>query len=213
MRETLNFKLKKPDLTDPVDISVLNDNLDIIDEELNKSKSAAKYIIDATSVLRLDFAETESKSVDLTETVNAEELLAAANAGNMIRLKFLNADGAVVEIALNGRVVGNSYTLFTGIAENPFFASYSQFELGIRTVDGATKISLEYHLNPMAEKGQAEDVIVKLDLSGYYDGIIKRIYADGGESNLDVTFDANGNPIKFSNGVEEFTVVWPAEGA
>ena len=88
MRETLNFKLKKPDLTDPVDISVLNDNLDIIDEELNKSKSAAKYIIDATSVLRLDFAETESKSVDLTETVNAEELLSAANAGNMIRLKF-----------------------------------------------------------------------------------------------------------------------------
>lgn len=211
MRETLNFKLKKPDLTDPVDISVFNDNLDIIDEELNKS--AAQYIIDATSVLRLDFAETESKSVDLTETVNAEELLAAANAGNMIRLKFLNADGAVVEIALNGRADGNSYTLFTGIAENPFYASYSQFELGIRTVDGATKISLEYHLNPMAEKGQAEDVIVKLDLSGYYDGIIKRIYADGGESNLDVTFDANGNPIKFSNGVEEFTVVWPAEGA
>ena len=213
MRETLNFKLKKPDLTDPVDISVLNDNLDIIDEELNKSGSAAKYIIDATSVLRLDFAETESKSVDLTETVNAEELLAAANAGDMIILKFLNADGAVVEIALDGRVNGNSYTLFTGIAENPFFASYSQFELGIRTVDGATKISLEYHLNPMAEKGQAEDVIVKLDLSGYHDGIIKRIYADGGESNLDVTFDANGNPIKFSNGVEEFEVVWPAEGA
>lgn len=210
MRETLNFKLKKPDLTDPVDISVLNDNLDIIDEELNKS--AAKYIIDATSVLRLDFAETESKSVDLTETVNAEELLAAANAGNMIRLKFLNADGAVVEIALNGRVNDNSYTLFTGIAENPFFASYSQFELVIRTVDGATKTGLEYHLNPMAEKGQAEQFLT-LDLSGYHNGIIKRIYADGGESNLDVTFDANGNPIKFSNGVEEFEVVWPAEDA
>lgn len=181
--------------------------------EGGEGSSAATYTIDATEVLKVDFAETEAKSIDITESVNAEEIIAAANAGNMLRLKFLNADNAVVEIALDGRVDGASYTLFTGIAENPFFSSYCQFELGIRTVDEVLKVGVEYHLNPMAEKGQAEDVIVKLDLSGYYDGIIKRIYADGGESNLDVTFDANGNPIKFSNGVEEFTVVWPAEGA
>lgn len=66
---------------------------------------------------------------------------------------------------------------------------------------------------PGGGNGAAVEQFLTLDLSGYYDGIIKRIYADGGESNLDVTFDANGNPIKFSNGVEEFTVVWPAEGA
>lgn len=66
---------------------------------------------------------------------------------------------------------------------------------------------------PEGGNGAASEQFLTLDLSGYYDGIIKRIYADGGESNLDVTFDANGNPIKFSNGTEEFEVVWPAEDA
>ena len=36
MTQTENLNLKKPDYTDPVDIKDINDNMDIIDENIDK---------------------------------------------------------------------------------------------------------------------------------------------------------------------------------
>ena len=54
---------------------------------------------------------------------------------------------------------------------------------------------------------------VHMDMSGYENGVIVLKYADDSIMNVYVTFDENGNPIKFSNGVDEFTITWPAEEA
>lgn len=52
---------------------------------------------------------------------------------------------------------------------------------------------------------------VSMDLSGYAAGSIRLTYADGGIMDVSVGFDADGNPVRFTNGTEEFTVTWPAE--
>ena len=60
MQTTTNYKLKKPDLTDVVDIQNFNDNADIIDSEL--SKRALKTDIKVTSVAGKTGTVTLSKS-------------------------------------------------------------------------------------------------------------------------------------------------------
>lgn len=60
MQTTSNYGLKKPDLTDVVDIQNFNDNADIIDSEL--SKRALKTDITVTSVAGRTGAVTLSKS-------------------------------------------------------------------------------------------------------------------------------------------------------
>ena len=60
MQTTSNYGLKKPDLTDVVDIQNFNDNADIIDSEL--SKRALKTDIKVTSVAGKTGAVTLSKS-------------------------------------------------------------------------------------------------------------------------------------------------------
>ena len=50
MKETINYKLKKPDLTDYVNIGDLNENADIVDAELKKqSNEASNHKEDVTS--------------------------------------------------------------------------------------------------------------------------------------------------------------------
>lgn len=50
MKETINYKLKKPDLTDYVNIGDLNENADIVDAELKKqSNEASNHKEDITS--------------------------------------------------------------------------------------------------------------------------------------------------------------------
>ena len=39
MKETINYKLNKPDLTDYVNIGDLNENADIVDAELKKQSN------------------------------------------------------------------------------------------------------------------------------------------------------------------------------
>ena len=51
---------------------------------------------------------------------------------------------------------------------------------------------------------------IKMDLSGFEtEGKIRLIYADDGIMDINVTFNNQGKPIKFSNGEDVFELVWP----
>ena len=54
---------------------------------------------------------------------------------------------------------------------------------------------------------------ISMDMTNYEAGKIRLTYANDEAMDVSVEFDANGNPIKFSNGTEEFTVTWPEEVA
>lgn len=223
MTETTNLKLKKPGLNDPVDISVLNENFDRIDDSIG---GVSTYVIDLTSVLTVDFWNSGSNRIDLTDTVDGAAILAATDKGSLLRLRLLTESGSTVEMALDDRLDTSTYTQFGGIADNPQYESYAQFQLRIRTDSGA--VELVYHPHVMAsvvtsingippdENGNVDietssEQPVSIDLSNYEAGSIRLTYADGGAMDVAVTFDENGNPIKFSNGTEEFTITWPAE--
>lgn len=192
------------------------------------SGGATPYVIDATSI-KVDFGDTAIRLAVLTDIVNVDELLAAHEAGREIRMKtgVKNYDSGEVEVKLDDYYEGADFHEFRGFACLSVL-SYSMFFLHI---DSDGDVTLQYVANPMGavvktvngvapdpETGDvtvetAKETPIHTDLSGYYDGTIVLKYADGGSMNVAVTFDANGNPIKFSNGAEEFTITWPAEEA
>lgn len=59
MQLTPNYKLKKPEETDPIDILDLNDNTDIIDAELKKRPAASGGDISEMTVKTLEEVKTE----------------------------------------------------------------------------------------------------------------------------------------------------------
>lgn len=122
MTETKNYKLKKPDLSDPVDIRVLNDNFDTIDEELY-SGSYCDLDLTAYSV---DYA-AESQSLDVTDAVSAEVIEALANGAEPRPVRVIFTSGSVtVSMVLPDRyLVEDGYYRYFGTSGNLSQVSYS----------------------------------------------------------------------------------------
>lgn len=73
------------------------------------------------------------------------------------------------------------------------------------------KYELILQVAPFTQGGERP---IEMDLSGFEsEENIKLIYADGGFMDIKVTFDIQGNPIRFSNGENVFEIVWPEETA
>lgn len=230
MTETKNLKLKKPDLADPVNVNDLNDNFDAIDEALTAGSGGLE--IDLTAY-KLDYSK-ESEYIDVTSAVPVGVIqdLAQGNKYKSVRLILSASSTATVEILLDGIYRATDRACFyIGTTGNLNKSSWSTlFLVPDQNEDGSLTLTLRSYLNQAkslvktvngigpdengnVEVKAAEEKPIHTDLSSYNDGLIVLEYADGGRMNVQVTFDENGNPIKFSNGVEEFTVTWPAEEA
>ena len=236
MTETKNFKLKKPGQGDPVNIDDLNENFQTIDDHLGKTGS---YIIDLTGIVRIDFTSNENQYLTVTDHVDANLLMQSKKSGNRIFLKIMrdSYDNPEITFPLDGYEEdpnpNGSYTFSFHGTFNHNNLDYSLFVLSINTeTDGVTPSAayLRYTANPMGKyvktvNGVAPDGLgnvdiqegreepVHVDMAGFYDGTIRLEYEDGGIMAVAVTFDADGNPIRFSNGVEEITFTWPSEEA
>jgi len=119
----------------------------------------------------------------------------------------------VVELSKDGTLIATWPTVVT-VAANPGCSLVPEPE----DEEAHTDCVKSVNGIPPDEDGNVEiktasEQPVHMDISGFYDGLIVLDYEDGGKMNIDVTFDANGNPVKFSNGTEDFTITWPAEEA
>lgn len=120
----------------------------------------------------------------------------------------------LVELSLDGAVIA-TWPMTVQVASNPGYQPIAENpDAGevhtdcVKTVNGVAPDGLG---NVDVQEGREEPVHV--DMAGFYDGTIRLEYEDGGIMAVAVTFDADGNPIRFSNGVEEITFTWPSEEA
>lgn len=210
MTETKNWKLKKPEYGDPVDIGVLNENFDVIDEQMGKNVLFCN--LNLYNLVTINFSDESPKTVDITEAVN-QNVADALNSGiyPIIRVRGTGIGGPPVTVILNSSYDAEAEfvrTIFTGTTAIGYSEEWAEFSIDVEWfLNGAYAVTLTYQMH----KQSASERPVKTDLSAYDDGIIRLVYKDGGVMNVNVTFDQYGNPIKFSNGAEEFEVVWPAE--
>lgn len=129
MEETLNYGLRKPDLTDPVDVRVLNENFDKIDEELTNFYDIFK---DGDFVPSFDLT-VDLEEVDVTEYLNQEEMSTAVNSGKILRIWFTRTDtdnvcSAALTDIYDSEIYQNTY--YCGLFSHPFYnASYGEFVL------------------------------------------------------------------------------------
>lgn len=221
-------------LTFPIRLQIHGDPGEgVISEDYdNEQEHASRYVDLDLTAYNVDYF-AESQSLDVTEAVSAELIQELANGevGLPVRLTFTSGVRTTVKMVLADRyLTEGGYYRYFGTSGNLTYPSYATLFLkpGYDETAGTWSLTLSCYANQLkafvktvngvgpdedgnVEVETVEEQFVKLDLSGYYDGVIGRIYADGGTSNLDVTFDDQGRPIKFSNGAEEFEVVWPIE--
>lgn len=224
MTETKNFKLKKPEYNDPADIQVLNDNFDIIDEHLGTG--SGQYIIDLYEAAKIIRDSKDARTLDVTDAVDVEALLAAQEAGQEIRFRFgiYGDDGDIVVRVDEYRYSVGGHRFSSLGVMNTF--GYSAYVLLATQVGEGWSVALLYWADPMAtlvksvngvepdEDGNVDiPAPTSVDMTNYEAGKIRLTYANDEAMDVSVEFDANGNPIKFSNGTEEFTITWPEEVA
>lgn len=102
MLTTTNYKLKKPEGTDPVDIQDLNDNADIIDKELeaklNKTGDASNVITKYTEASTL----SELQSGEALSTTFGKIKLAIKNVINIVKLMGTTSISAIGDGTVTG---------------------------------------------------------------------------------------------------------------
>lgn len=225
MTQTTNLNLKKPDYGDAQDVGVLNDNFDILDGIVTKNSGwkrnrviasdsdgniHARVVfreLDFSDVVTVDLDSTDKQEFDVTSCADDDTWYILAWASDMSGPQILvvdsagNAQGVVLE---NTIIPGNPIS-YVGIMKSPGKNYLLHFALTINILSEGYKATLTVEPNA----GGKEDP-VKMDFTNYEAGKITLTYADGGTMDVSVTFDDDGNPISFSNGVDTFEVVWPA---
>lgn len=132
--QTKNYKLTKPDLTEPVDITVLNANFDTIDEQMKNAESALPPV--ATSKVA-GIVKPDGTTITVTEDgtihgANTYSLpIAAANVlggvkigknltigedGTLNAYASLNTDDAPTEGSTNVPQSGGTYTMIDAVS-------------------------------------------------------------------------------------------------
>lgn len=137
MTLTKNYGLKKPDLTDPVDVGVLNENFDKIDDSLDPF-----YVLDLRQKISVTLPVTNVTGIetfDITSDIaDLDALRAAVAAGKTIRLCITTSDAKEIGIPLStkGMTVNDdgTYYEYSGtFSETMHFARYAA-TLGLNTV-------------------------------------------------------------------------------
>ena len=64
--ETTNYKLKKPEYNEYVDIGALNENFDILDEKLKEIEEATEIKVDVTADVPMHLSVTASGGLRIT---------------------------------------------------------------------------------------------------------------------------------------------------
>ena len=215
MTETKNFKLKKPEYNDPADIQVLNDNFDIIDEHLGTGTGSglSQYIIDLSEKVSLKEEDFSAYGTDVSSLVDAAAVLAAKENGSQIVLKLKKGDtaGEYVFVPLEYHGSENAaqgVNHYFGGATCVFRESLSLIRFMVNP-DAPLTATVFVRSVPTDSLEQPRSV----DMTNYEAGKIRLTYANDEAMDVSVEFDTNGNPIKFSNGTEEFTITWPEEVA
>jgi hypothetical protein len=215
MTETKKFKLKKPGIEDTADIEVLNQNFDIIDENLGTGGGAAQYVIDLSSEISLKEEDFTKYGLDVSRLVDANAVLTAWENGSQIVLKLQKGDETdkfvLVPLEYNGSTNANQgVNHYFGGVTCVFRESVSLVQFIVNPDDPLQlDASVSIRSVPTSNLEQPRSV----DMTNYEAGKIRLTYANDEAMDVSVEFDTNGNPIKFSNGTEEFTVTWPEEVA
>ena len=126
MTETKNYKLKKPGLSDPVDIEVLNENFDTIDKELRSF-----YDIFQSGDFRptCDLSSKE-EVIDVTEYIDYDKIVEAAVFKKGIRMWFNTSFEASCYALLTSIYSSVSNLYFCSLVSSPFYnSSYAEFVL------------------------------------------------------------------------------------
>lgn len=134
MTETTNFGLYKPDLTDPVDVQVFNENFEKVDENLGKFYDIFK---DGDFQPDFDLSENE-KTIDVTEYLNFADIYAAVKEKKFLRLWYKRTDSKTVCTALLSDVydTAGGTVYFCGLSSMPYYnASYAEFVLSYSRTD------------------------------------------------------------------------------
>lgn len=217
MTETKNFKMKKPEYNDPADIQVLNDNFDIIDEHLGTGSGSGlvQYIIDLSEKVSLKEEDFSAYGIDVSSLVDAAAVLAAKENGSQIVLKLQKGDTAgeyvFVPLEYHGSTNANQgVNHYFGGATCVFRESVSLVQF---TVNPDDPLQLDASVFIRSVPTSSLEQPRSVDMTNYEAGKIRLTYANDEAMDVSVEFDANGNPIKFSNGTEEFTITWPEEVA
>ena len=144
--QTETYKLNKPDRTDKVGISALNENMDIIEEELKKRPigdeipDAAFFDLDITAWTSVNFSEAFAGRFDLEEHLDGNKILEELASGRIPRVKFSGSDGRIHTIIMNvlhQYTDTNGYrTICSSNASNIYFDAYSNYSLNVLVSEG-----------------------------------------------------------------------------
>ena len=211
MTETKKFKLKKPGIEDIADIEVLNENFDIIDKHLGTGGGAAQYVIDLSSKVSIERESYTEYGTDVSSLVDANAVLEARKNGSQIVLKLQKGDvaGNYVLVTLNSYAENNGIH-YLGGTTCVFRESLSTVYMNLAPDD---PLQLDAGVWIQSVPTTSLEQPRSVDMTNYDTGKIRLTYANDEAMDVSVEFDTNGNPIRFSNGTEEFTVTWPEEVA
>lgn len=135
MIKTTNFGLNKPELSDPVDVRVFNENTDKIDEELGKYYDLFK---DGNFIPSFDLS-AKLEEIDVTEYLNFAEMYSQViTKGKIPRLWFTRSEsGATCEVLLTDIYdEAGTNVYFCGLSSHPYYdASYAEFVLIYRRTE------------------------------------------------------------------------------
>lgn len=139
MKQTANFKLKKPDYTDVADIADINANMDIIDTELKKQQDSFKTHTDNISnPHKVTKAQVGLGNVDNTADAVKNVLSATKITATMLKSESLNS---ITEIGNYYGAGGNSVTDFpTGASTNG--TAVGGFTLVVYQAGGAGRLQI-----------------------------------------------------------------------
>lgn len=153
MKNTINYKMKKPDGEDCVDINDLNYNFDIIDKELKDIKSNSNSIMDATiaqkGIVKLNNAinstsQTEAATPLAVKTAmdKANEAFQyASNGKNLIAGKIGNVTGNNTHAEIANRIQADKNTMANNL--NNKGVSANENETLASLIDKIAQVNIE----------------------------------------------------------------------
>ena len=165
------YGLNKPDGTDPMNVDLLNENMDIIERELQNHTSdtgaVGEVSFDLTG-LTMHFGETAGYIYPITERVDVEALIAALDAKNNIRLVFRHLGKDVSVLMTN-----NATRSCSGTVE--MVDSNGDLIRGVFTLDVSVNcVKLTAEFNP----GSRNTVTAALDFTHWDEGYFTERFAD-----------------------------------
>ena len=173
----------------------------------------SQYIIDLSEKVSLKEEDFSKYGIDVSSLVDAAAVLAAKENGSQIVLKLQKGDTAgeyvFVPLDYHGSENAAQGVVYSfGGATCVFRKSLSMAQLRVNADD---PLQLDAFVFIRSVPTDSLEQPRSVDMTNYEAGKIRLTYANDEAMDVSVEFDTNGNPIKFSNGTEEFTVTWPEE--